>query len=141
MKQFTDGTLLFGAPDLAMGAVDVRDVADAHLRAGFTPEAHGRYIVNAQSLTLLEIGKILRHRFGKFYPFPRTTAPKAIVKVAAPLAGLTRQYVDRNVGYPLKFDNSRSRTELGVTYHPVEQTVTEHFQQMLDDGVVRRMPW
>jgi hypothetical protein len=49
--------------------------------------------------------------------------------------------VDTNVGYPLKFDNSRSRTELGLTYRPVEQTVTEHFQQMLDDGVVRRMPW
>jgi len=140
MKQFTDGTLLFGAPDLAMGAVDVRDVAGAHLRAGFTPEAHGRYIVNAQSLTLLEIGKILRHGFGQLYPFPRTTAPKAIVKVIAPRIGLTRKYVDTNVGYPLKFDNSRSRTELGLAYRPVEQTVTEHFQQMLDDGLVRRMP-
>lgn len=37
MKQFTDGTLLAGAPALTMGVVDVRDVADAHLRAGFTP--------------------------------------------------------------------------------------------------------
>ena len=141
MKQFTDGTLLFGAPDLTMGVVDVRDVADAHLRAGFTPEAHGRYIVNAQSLTLLEIGKILRHRFGQLYPFPRTKAPKSLMRVVAPAVGFTRKFVDLNVGYPLKFDNSRSRTELGLKYHPVEQTVTEHFQQMLDDGVVRRMPW
>ena len=141
MKQFTDGTMLFGAPDLTMGVVDVRDVADAHRRAGFTPEAHGRYIVNSQSLTLLEIGKILRHKFGQFYPFPRNTAPKPVIKAVAPLIGLTRKFVDTNIGYPLKFDNSRSRTELGLTYHPVEQTVTEHFQQMLDDGVVRRMPW
>lgn len=141
MKQFTDGTLLTGAPALTMGVVDVRDVADAHLRAGFTPEAHGRYIVNAESLTLLEIGKILRHGYGQFYPFPRTTAPKVIVKVIAPLAGLTRKFVDLNVGYPLAFDNSRSRDELGLTYHPVEETITEHFQQMLDDGVVRRMPF
>ncbi len=140
MKQFTDGTLLTGAPALTMGVVDVRDVADAHLRAGFAPEAHGRYIVNADSLTLLEIGKILRRRFGPFYPFPRTTAPKVLVKAIAPLAGLTRKYVDRNVGYPLVFDNSRSRNELELAYRPAEQTITDHFQQMLDDGLVRRMP-
>lgn len=140
MKQFTDGSLLAGAPALTMGVVDVRDVADAHLRAGYTPEAHGRYIVNADSLTLLEIGKILRRGFGPFYPFPRTTAPKVLVKAVAPLAGLTRDFVDRNVGYPLVFDNSRSRNELGLDYRQAAQTVTDHFRQMLDDGVVRRMP-
>lgn len=140
MKQFADGTLLAGAPALSMGVVDVRDVADAHLRAGFTPEAHGRYIVNADSLTLLEIGKILRRRFGPLYPFPRRTAHKAIVKAIAPVVGFTRKFVDLNVGYPLAFDNSRSRDELGLAYRPVEQTITEHFQQMVNDGLVRRMP-
>ncbi|CDO29781.1 SDR family oxidoreductase [Mycolicibacterium porcinum] len=140
MKQFTDGTLLAGAPALTMGVVDVRDVAEAHVRAGYTPEAHGRYIVNADSLTLLEIGKILRRRFGPFYPIPRMTAPKVVVKAIAPLAGLTREFVERNIGYPLVFDNSRSRDELGLSYRPAAQTITDHFQQMLDDGVVRRMP-
>lgn len=140
MKQFTDGTLLAGAPALTMGVVDVRDVAEAHVRAGYTPEAHGRYIVNADSLTLLEIGKILRRRFGPFHPFPRMTAPKVVVKAIAPLAGLTREFVERNIGYPLVFDNSRSRDELGLSYRPAAQTITDHFQQMLDDGVVRRMP-
>lgn len=140
MKQFTDGTLLAGAPKLTMGVVDVRDVADAHLRAGFTPEAHGRYIVNAETLSLLEIGRILRRRYGQLYPFPRTTAPKVIVRAIAPVVGLTRQFVDTNVGYPLAFDNGRSRGELGLNYRPADQTITEHFQQMIDDGVVRRMP-
>ncbi|WP_396922997.1 SDR family oxidoreductase [Mycolicibacterium sp.] len=140
MKQFTDGTLLAGAPALTMGVVDVREVADAHLRAGFTPEAHGRYIVNADSLTLLQIGKILRRKFGPLYPFPWTTAPKIVVKAIAPVAGLTRKFVDRNVGYPLVFDNHRSRDELGLVYRPVEQTVTDHFRQMLDDGLIPRRP-
>ena len=138
MKQFTDGTLLAGAPDLTLPVVDVRDVADAHLRAGVTPEAHGRYIVNADTLTLLDIGKILREKFGRLYPFPRRTAHKPVVKALAPLAGMTREFVAHNVGYPLAFDNSRSREELGLSYHPVDQTFTEHFQQMLDDGLVRR---
>lgn len=140
MKQFTDGTMLGGAPALTMGVVDVRDVADAHLRAGFTPEAHGRYIVNADSLTLLEMGKMLRSQFGPLYAFPRMTAPKVFIKAVAPFVGLTRKFVELNVGYPLAFDNSRSQKDLGLTYRPVEDTITEHFEQMLDDGVVRRMP-
>jgi nucleoside-diphosphate-sugar epimerase len=140
MKQFADGTLLAGAPDLASGVADVRDVADAHLRAGFTPEASGRYIVNADVLTLLQIGKVLRRRFGEFYAFPRTPVPKFVVRTVAPVLGYTRKFIDRNVGYPLKFDNTRSKTELGLSYRPLEDTVAEHFQQMLDDGVVKRIP-
>lgn len=140
MKQFTDGTLLAGAPDMTIPVVDVRDVADAHLRAGFTPTAHGRYIANAETVTLLEVGKILKKGFGRLYAFPRRTAHKPVVKALAPLAGMTREFVDLNVGYPLAFDNSRSLEELGLTYRTVQETFTEHFQQMLDDGVVRKMP-
>ncbi len=140
MKQFTDGTMLTGAPALTMGVVDVRDVADAHVLAGFTPEAHDRYLVNADSLSLLEIGKILRGKFGSLYPFPWTKVPKVAVKVVAPAIGLTREFVDTNVGYPIAFDASRSQNELGLTYRPVADTITDHFQQMLDDGLVPRRP-
>ena len=110
------------------------------MRAGFTPEAHGRYIVNSDSVTFLDIGKILRRKYGPLYAFPRTAAPKSVVRAVAPLIGLTRDVVDLNVGYRLAFDNSRSRKELGLTYRPVEQTFTEQFQQMIDDGLVRRSP-
>ncbi len=140
MMQFVDGKMLAGAPDMSVGVADVRDVAAAHMLAGFTPEAHGRYIVNAGSVTFLDIGKILRRKYGPLYAFPRTTAPKSVVRAVAPLIGLTRDVVDLNVGYPLAFDNSRSREELGLTYRTVEQTFTEQFQQMIDDGLVRRMP-
>ncbi|MDX5319486.1 MAG: NAD-dependent epimerase/dehydratase family protein, partial [Bacteroidota bacterium] len=37
LKQMGDGTLRFGAPRLAFGVVDVRDVAETHYRAAFTP--------------------------------------------------------------------------------------------------------
>lgn len=140
MKQFADGTLLAGAPDLASGVVDVRDIAEAHLRAGFTPEASGRYIVNADVLTMPQIGKVLRRRFGEFYAFPRNSVPKIVVRTVAPILGYTRKFIDRNVGYSLKFDNSRSKSELGLQYRPLDDTIAEHFQQMLDDGVVKRIP-
>lgn len=138
MKAFIDYSLTTGAPDLEMGLVDVRDVARAHIAAGFTPEAHGRYITNAQSITMLDIGRILRKRFGRSYPFPYSTIPKPVFRVVAPFAGFSREFVDKNVGWPLAFDNSRSIAELGLVYRPAEETLAEHFQQMIDDGIAHQ---
>ena len=138
MKAFVDGSLAGGAPDLAFGLVDVRDVARAHVTAGFTPDAHGRYITNAGSLTMLKIGKILRKRFGHSYPFPLVKVPKAAFKLVAPVAGYSREFVDKNVGYPLEFDNTRSREDLGMSYRDMADTVADQFQQMIDDGLVHK---
>ncbi len=137
MNHFTDFTLATGAPALQMGVVDVRDVARAHVAAGYTPQAHGRYITNAETMSMLAIGKALREKFGYRPSFPLIEAPKVLIKLAAPVAGLTRKYVDRNVGYPLRFDNSRTVAELGIQFRPGAESVVEHFQQMIDDGVVR----
>ena len=47
MIQFGDGTYKNGAPDIGAHPVaDVRDVASAHIKAGFTPKASGRHIVS-----------------------------------------------------------------------------------------------
>jgi dihydroflavonol-4-reductase len=64
-------------------------------------------------------------------------APKAAIWLAAPVAGLTREFVKLNVGYPLRFDNSRTVAELGISFRPGAESVTEHFQQMIDDGLVK----
>ena len=138
MKAFIDGSLAGGAPDLAFGLVDVRDVARAHVTAGFTPTAHGRYITNAGSLTMLKMGMILRKRFGHSYPFPLVKVPKAAFKLVAPVAGYSREFVDKNVGYPLEFDNTRSREELGISYRDMADTVADQFQQMIDDGITHK---
>ena len=61
-------------------------------------------------------------------------------RLIAPVAGFTREFVDKNVGWPLEFDNSRSIAELGVKYRPMEDTIGDHFQQMIDDGVAHK-PW
>ena len=44
------------------------------------------------------------------------------------------------MAYRPRFDNSRSKTDLGMTYMPLEQTVKEHFQQILADGLLQRQP-
>ena len=136
MKQFGDGTARFGVPDLIFGMVDVRDVAQAHIQAGFTPEASGRHIVSAGEIELIEIGRILREHFGSGYPFPKNISPKIVVSVVAPLLGMTRAFVKKNVGYPVKFDNTYSIKDLDLSYRPVQETITAHFQQLVDDGLL-----
>lgn len=134
MKHFTDGSMTLGAPNLMLGVVDVRDVARTHIAAGFTPAAHGRYIAVTGTTTMLEISKILRAEFGNRRTFPRFELPKLMVKLGAPVAGFTRRYVERNVGWPLAFDNARTRAELGVEFRPAAESVIEHFRQMESGG-------
>ena len=43
--QLGDGTMKSGAPPFEVGMVDVRDVADAHIRAAYISKAAGRHIV------------------------------------------------------------------------------------------------
>lgn len=138
IKQLANGTMFPAAPELWLGVVDVRDVAMAHIKAGFTPAAKGRHLTNATTTTPLALASILRSKFGGGYKFPRFTAPKALIWVAAPVGRLTREYVAKNVGYPFRFDASKSEKELGLKYRPVETTLTDHFSQLLDEGILKR---
>jgi nucleoside-diphosphate-sugar epimerase len=137
MKHFGDGTLKAGAPRIGFGVVDVRDIAEAHYRAGFTPEAKGRYIVSGHNSDLAELAALLRGHFGDRYPIPTRTMPKWLVWLFGPMLdrSVTRKFVSANIGLPLRFDNSKGRRELGLTYRPLEQTVVDFFQQMVDTGV------
>lgn len=133
-----DGRLRTGVPDLSYGLVDVRDVARAHILAGFTPEASGRYLLVAGEIDMLGMARILRRRFGSRYPFPRMKVPKLMVWAVGPLMGpVTRQFISANVGHPVHFDNRRSLA-LGVQYHDIRQTLEEHFQQVIDDGLLKK---
>lgn len=54
--------------------VDIRDVAEAHLRAITVPEAaNQRFILNCRDVTLKSIVELLHKDFGKHYNF--STAP------------------------------------------------------------------
>ena len=138
MRDFGSGLYRFGAPALEFGVVDVRDVAEAHLRAGTVAEAAGRYILVADTVSLLDIGRILRARFGSRYPVPRVEVPKPVVSLLAPTMSVSRDFVTRNVGYPLRFDNRRAVAGLGMRFRAVADTVAEHFRQLVEDGLVER---
>lgn len=138
LEQFANGMTLFGAPPMWNGIVDVRDVADAHIFAAFNEKASGRYIISGGSLSLLEMGKILRQHFGQKFPFPRNPVPKKMFKLLGPAFGYSRDFIEKNMGYPIFFNADKSKRELDMTYRNIETSLVEHFQQLLDDGVVKK---
>jgi len=136
-RQLGDGTMKTGVPRWGLGVVDVRDLAEAHYRAGFTPEAKGRYIVSGDDSDLADLAAVLRKHFGKRYPLPARTVPKWLIWLVGPMINktMTRRVISRNVGLPFRADNSKGVRELGLSYRPLEETVVEFFQQMADNDV------
>jgi dihydroflavonol-4-reductase len=45
------------------------------------------------------------------------------------------RHAGRISGFPLCFDDSRARAELDVVFRPVHESVVEHLQQMVGDGL------
>jgi nucleoside-diphosphate-sugar epimerase len=132
------GKLKTGVPKLEFGLVDVRDVAKAHILAGDSPDAEGRYIINEASYSLLDMANLLRQDFSQ-YPLPSTTVPKGLVWLLGPiLSGVSRDFVAKNVGHSISLDNTRSRSQLRLKYLPMQQTLSEMFTQLVDDGLIKR---
>ncbi|MGM0563509.1 MAG: NAD-dependent epimerase/dehydratase family protein [Pseudomonadota bacterium] len=138
IKELVDGSMRTGVPDLSFALVDVRDVALGHYQAGFTASASGRHILISDTTTMMGMVEAIKKHFGaKRFAYPMMVAPKFVVWLIAPLQGVTREFVKKNVGYPLRFDNSYSKRDLDMSFRPVNETLADHLQQMIDDGVVR----
>lgn len=138
IKQFGDGTMKSGMVDFGVGAVDVRDVADAHMAAGFNPAAKGRYIVSGYNTHFPEFAEILRQKFGDDYPIPKTTLPKWLVWLVGPFLAenTSRKFIARNIGLPFRADNSKGIKDLDIHYRSLETSITEMFQQLIDSGIL-----
>ncbi|GAB4531302.1 MAG: NAD-dependent epimerase/dehydratase family protein [Roseibium sp.] len=137
VRRFADGTMRLGAPKLGLGVVDVRDLAKAHVAAGFKEDAEGRHIVSGHDTSILELGKTLIEKYGGRYPVPRKSVPKWAVWLTGPmLGGISRKFVENNVDVKWRADNSKSKRALGVTYRPMKVSMEDMFAQMIETGMV-----
>jgi len=136
MISMLNGKYKTGVPELTLGIVDIRDLANVHLTAAFNPEAKGRYIATAGSAKMIEFASILQKKYSSKYKIPKMQLPKFMLYLFGPLQGFSWKYVRRNIGLPLKFDNSKSINELGTSYRPIEETILDHAEQIIRDGLV-----
>jgi len=125
-----------GAPRLSFTLVDVRDVAIAHVLAMEQPAANGRYIVAGESKELIEICKILTPHFPN-YSIPQRILPNFLVYAASLFdPRLTFNFLNHNLSLKTKFDNSRGQKELNLRYRPIENSLIDCVNTLIDLKVV-----
>src|SRR6202042_3021262 len=93
VQRLMDGAMP-GCPRLYFGAVDVRDVADLHIRAMTHPAAKGeRFLAVAGNFMLIQdIAKVLKNRMGEAgKKVPTRQLPNWLVRVAALLDPQVKQ--------------------------------------------------
>lgn len=118
IKAMLDGTMTV-APRQRFGVVDVRDVADLHLRAMAASDAAGKRflaVADGSTRSFLEVARILRERFGA------TRVP-------------TEEAPGDEVPRPV-IHNDRAHAELGWRPRPMETTIVETAESLRDLGLL-----
>lgn len=131
IKNLITGKMKMGVPDLEFAVIDVRDVANAHLKAGFLPQANGRHAIVNGSLSFLDIANLIEKNWPQRFKLPKRHAPKLAVWLMGPAQGAPRKFVARNVGHPLKISNARATEQLDMTFRDMGQTIVDHAEQWL----------
>ncbi len=140
LTQMGDGTFKMGAPKMGIGMVDVRDVAEAHFSAGFTPSAKGRFITSAHNTNILEMALTLKYKYGKDYPLPKRALPKWLLMIVGPMANklFSKKFIRNNVNIEWKADNSKIKKELGIQFRPMQKTMEDSFQVLIDSQIIKK---
>jgi nucleoside-diphosphate-sugar epimerase len=141
IQQMGSGKLQLGLPDIGIGVVDVRDLAEAHIKAAFLEHASGRNIISGHNVSLPRIAASLLPKFSS-YPIPKRILPKALVWLFAPLVDktITRKFVSHNVGWSWQANNTKSINALGMVYRSLETSTQDMFQQMIQNGAFAHRP-
>ncbi len=129
------GRLLGGmpaAPRLGFTFVDVRDVADLHIRALTAPAAGGeRFIATDTWMWMPDVATVLRERLGDAAKkVPRRVAPDVLIRAMALFDGSIRSVIG-DLGKRTWFSSDKARTTLGWTTRPVEDSIEETARSLL----------
>lgn len=138
VQRLMDGTIP-GCPRLSFGIVDVRDVADMHLRAMTTPAARGeRFLAVADGfMTVQEIAHVLKARMGEAARrVPTRVLPDWMVRLAALLDPSIAQIVPE-LGRVKSATNEKARRVLGWKPRSNEDALLATAESLVRLGLLR----
>lgn len=127
-----------GIPRLGFNIVDVRDVADLHIRAMTDPAAAGQRFIAAGSFAwMADIAEVLRKNLDKkaAAKVPRRKVPDMVVKMAGMVDKDLGSVADR-LGQKHDFTSAKAQNQLGWRPRPMEETVVDCAKSLLAEGVV-----
>jgi len=130
---------LSGCPKISSGYVDVRDVADLHVKAMTAPQANGeRFLaVAGESMSIMDIARVLRSRLGEAgQKAPRRELSNWFVRIIAlfnPQVKLIVPYL----GMPMSASNEKARRLLGWMPRTNEEAVVATAESLIRLKLIR----
>lgn len=124
-------------PDMNWAPVDVRDVAEAHVRAMTEPEAAGkRYICATENASMHDVAVILdRHFRERGYKVPTGRLPSFLVRIVA-IFDKTARLGLNDLGKRQDVDNTRIKRELDWKPRSLEEMVVSMGESLIEHEVV-----
>jgi len=141
VQRLMDGALP-GCPRIYFGVVDVRDVADLHLRAMTNPAAKGeRFIaVSGDFMTMRDIALALKKRMGPAARrVPTRQLPDFVVRLAA-IRDKAAQQILPELGKPRNASAEKAKRLLGWTPRSNEDAIAATAESMLRLGLLKESP-
>ena len=137
VKKLLEGALP-GCPDFGFGIVDVRDVADLHVRALTAPNMAGeRFIASGPFLKMIDIATILKNGMGaQARKVPMRKLPDFLVKLTAMFDPLVKQVVGE-LGKTRNMDASHAKAVLGWETRSPQESILDTAKSLIALGVVK----
>lgn len=137
IKKLLEGSMP-GLPNFGFGIVDVRDVADMHVRCLTMPDMAGeRFICSGPFLMMADVAAILREGLGpQGRKVPKRKLPDWLMRVVGRFDPVVRQVLGE-LGNVRDTDISHARTKLGWNPRPPEESVLDTARDMIRLGIVK----
>ncbi|HWA92686.1 MAG TPA: NAD-dependent epimerase/dehydratase family protein [Rhizomicrobium sp.] len=121
-----------GLPRIGFWVVDVRDLAELHVRAMLAPEAGGeRFLAAAEFLWMSDIADILRARLGKRAArVPKRKLSNTTVRLLSLFAPQLRR-IKPLLGKTIALDPTKARRMLGFAPRPVADTLADCAESLI----------
>jgi nucleoside-diphosphate-sugar epimerase len=126
-----------GLPRLGFCIVDVRDVADLHIRAMTDPAAAGqRFIASGDFAWMAELAAMLRAHLGAdAAKVPTSKVPDFVLHLVA-LFDRDLKSVTSGLGHRRTFTSAKAQSVLGWKPRPMQETVLDCARGLIADGLV-----
>ncbi len=137
LQRLLDGRLQ-ACPNIGFGVVDVRDVADLHVRALKAPGMAGeRFLASGPFLKIAAIAEILRSRLGEeARKVTQRTMPDFVVRIASLFDPMAKAVVGE-LGSVRNMDASHAKAVLGWSARPAEESIVDCARSLIDLGIVK----
>lgn len=137
IKKLLEGSLP-GLPNFGFGVVDVRDVADMHVRCLNAPGmADERFICSGPFMMMTEVAAVLKSGLGdQARKVPTRKLPDWLLKVLALFDPVVRQVVGE-LGNVRASPADHAKEKLGWVPRPAEESIVDTARDMIRLGIVK----